>query len=694
MASIRTQLVTSFAVVAGVTMVGSIVAIFGLHALERHAIDVSTRSWPTADMCMEYWIGSLEKARATRHLDSGAIDEARLEAAWATDFVNNSLRRLREANSVSAGQLAEMTELAEETDESLERYFSAFEAQLVEAGEIRRLQGELESRLTVLETSEPLVWGRLRGLPALARSMTHPLTAESGRISEAARRNANLAALLVADSPSPRVRRVDQSWRELLGHVERLGVAQHDVRAAAQDLDRQIETIHGLIEPIEDRMDRVMDDAGAAVDQIAGQLRLQLILVGLASLALAVVLSLSLSRRLVAPLRRLSELTRQIAKGQLDNTVGIARSDEVGELAQNFDQMSSRLREFRSRLTASNASHRALFEHAGHAVVVCDQSGRVIEANPAFSDLIGARELKLGGLDLGEFVKLDLDALGGRATLGSERWLTRVDATSVPVEMWASRLPDGRLLYHVRSLAEQRRLQEALVQGEKLSAIGQLAAGIAHELRNPLFVISNVMFELRSTLQGKDPLVLENLDMADEENRRARKIIDNLLEFARPADTDAGYVDVQSQIGKVVRLFAAMLQKDGIELREHYGPCVPCRFHPDGFKQVLVNLISNAIDSMAEGGVLTIRAASRPDGRVQIDVEDTGAGISPEVRDEIFNPFFTTKGPGRGTGLGLAIVHGSVRRFGGEIKVEARQPSGTRFRLILQASHARRAVVS
>jgi polar amino acid transport system substrate-binding protein len=228
-------------------------------------------------------------------------------------------------------------------------------------------------------------------------------------------------------------------------------------------------------------------------------------------------------------------------------------------------------------------------------------------------------------------------------------------------------------------------MEQALVQGEKLSAIGQLAAGVAHELRNPLFVISNVLYELRETLDSAEPETMEHLRIAEDENRRASGIIDNLLEFARPTGEGSCVMEVDEVIRQVARVFGESLVQHRIDLVTDLRSPAPCRFHPDAFKQVMVNLMTNAIDAMPRGGRLALATRDAGYGHVEVRVEDTGDGIPAEKQKDIFNPFFSTKPPGKGTGLGLWLVHSTVQRYDGRVSFQSQEGRGSTFSLALRA---------
>ena len=218
-----------------------------------------------------------------------------------------------------------------------------------------------------------------------------------------------------------------------------------------------------------------------------------------------------------------------------------------------------------------------------------------------------------------------------------------------------------------------------LLQAEKLSAVGKLAASLAHEINNPVFGIRNVLQELRKH-PDLSPDEVELVDMSIGECNRIAKLIRSLREFQRPTDGKPGLVDVHASIETMLALCRKRFAKQRIRVEkafaEHLPPILAVE---DQFKQVLLNLLTNAAESLPEGGGTIRVSTSSSDGCVRVRVEDTGCGIPEEHLDRIFEPFFTTKGAVSGTGLGLWVCYGIVERHGGRIHVTSRVGEGTAF---------------
>jgi polar amino acid transport system substrate-binding protein len=237
-------------------------------------------------------------------------------------------------------------------------------------------------------------------------------------------------------------------------------------------------------------------------------------------------------------------------------------------------------------------------------------------------------------------------------------------------------------------LSERRRLELQLVQSEKMAAIGQLAAGIAHEIRNPLGIIMNALYDLAELLPDPCAEVREDLHIARVEMKRVQEIINNLLEFSRDSQTELQVVDLNDLIGRTLKLMNKYLQNNGVRVHAALAPQVACRASENGLRQVLLNLITNSVQAMPQGGELHLRTDARSNGRVSLSVTDTGVGIAPERLAKIFDPFYTTKDPGEGTGLGLSVVHSVITNSGGTIDVRSHLGEGTTFYIDLPAAQA------
>jgi len=244
----------------------------------------------------------------------------------------------------------------------------------------------------------------------------------------------------------------------------------------------------------------------------------------------------------------------------------------------------------------------------------------------------------------------------------------------------------GRLVIF-DDITERADLERRLVQADKLSSIGLLAAGVAHEVNTPLAVISTYAQMLAKQV-GDDEQKSRMLDKISKQTFRASEIVNSLLNFSRTSTTEVVRVDLNRVVQETVSLLEHQLQKAGIELKLSLAnPLGSIDGNAGKLQQVLLNLIINARDAMEPGGKLEV--ATFNDGAlVGVDVSDTGHGIAPEHLARIYDPFFTTKGAKKGTGLGLSVTYGIIQEHGGTIEVIPRPQGGSRFRIELPLGKA------
>jgi signal transduction histidine kinase len=252
---------------------------------------------------------------------------------------------------------------------------------------------------------------------------------------------------------------------------------------------------------------------------------------------------------------------------------------------------------------------------------------------------------------------------------------------------------DGRVTHVVevwRDITERSELEGQLAHSERLASIGILAAGVAHEINNPMASILAGVESLRRWIGRAaelDPAhaaeAAEVLEMLDLETARCRDITDKLLLLAQPYTGASAWVDVNRAGRETVSLLAYATRKHGIEVVEAFDPTAGELWgRESGLRGVWLNLCLNAVQAMPSGGRLTLATHGTPRS-IAIEVTDTGRGIEPEHLDRIWDPFFTTKAPGKGTGLGLSITRTIVEKHGGTIEVRSEQGRGATFRVEL-----------
>jgi two-component system NtrC family sensor kinase len=349
----------------------------------------------------------------------------------------------------------------------------------------------------------------------------------------------------------------------------------------------------------------------------------------------------------------------------------------------------------------------SIVESINVGILTADASGRVTACNSALEEMLGLRRDEATGQRVEDLFAEDF-AETLRQALGEQGWeltelrnvyklhtATRTGRTLIlnialaPLKRADAAVPGGVLVV-LEDVTGRVRLEEQLQQREKLSSIGLLAAGVAHEINTPLTGVSSYTQMLLGMLADTDPkhALLQKIRRQTD---RATGIVNNLLNFSRTGSvTDFAEVDLHRVLDDTLQLLEPQLRQSRVELAREYAEETPRVYANAGkLQQVFTNLLLNARDAIPDGGRITLRTAALDPDAVTVEIADTGIGITPENVARIYDPFFTTKGVGRGTGLGLAVSYGIVQEHSGHIAVESAPGRGTTFRITLPAAGAR-----
>jgi len=328
--------------------------------------------------------------------------------------------------------------------------------------------------------------------------------------------------------------------------------------------------------------------------------------------------------------------------------------------------------------------------HLPVGILVMDTRYRIIYSNTVAWNLLGTDKLSVKGVDAKTILPDNIWSLydsikSGQPVAEKEICLLPEKSKSVPVAVSATDIhgEDGNyigFMFVFKDLTEIRELEIKSRRIEKLATVGNLAAGIAHEIRNPLSSIKGYVTYFGS-LFDKNSENRKAADLMAEEVDRVNRVISELLEFARPSDLKLQQIAVKDLIDHSIRIISHEAQASGIEISKSIPPDLShLRADLDRLTQVLLNLYINAIQAMPGGGKLIIKAKQKGENLI-IDIIDTGKGISPENLKHIFDPYFTTKNTG--TGLGLAIAHKIVENHKGFIHAGSHKASGTTVSIYL-----------
>ena len=406
----------------------------------------------------------------------------------------------------------------------------------------------------------------------------------------------------------------------------------------------------------------------------------------------------------IVPLRSGSEFS---------GILGLVWNDDPPELAQDDELLTTigrlvalalgnvRLRDSllarQAEIDESEKRYRGLFEQAPEPILICDWDGRVLDANAAASALYGLTVRRLRNQTVESLTDLDreqrrsltakLHRSRGAETEARGR---RADGSDFPLVMHlavTSLRGEERVLVQLRDLTEQERMQTELLHAQKMEALGQLISGVAHELNNPLSAIIAFSQLLRSDERMPADLA-HDADLLVQEADRTRRIVQNLLDFARQRTPNRQPTQLAPLLERTLELNAYALRAGRIETRLLLPTDLPSvMIDADQIQQVLLNLTLNAIQAIRSAKPSgTITASARHESSVvRLRVEDDGPGVDEAVRPRLFEPFFTTKDVGQGTGLGLSVSYGIVAAHGGRLWFEPAAGGGAAFLMDLPA---------
>lgn len=447
------------------------------------------------------------------------------------------------------------------------------------------------------------------------------------------------------------------------------------------------------------------------------QIQWIILIVGALALAFGTLLSILSARRITRPLGNLVAATREAARGNLDLNLKVRTGDEVEVLASNFDVMIKEIIAHRKLLETQLIEIQRLQEYLtkllttmSDGLVTVDRQGRINTMNPAAATLLGLHEIAPGGennphLSLEAFPELQETI--ARIDKNPEDHLPRqiqinVDGENHTLLISASILRDTsdraeEIILNLHDISDLKKLEASVRQAERLAALGTLAAGMAHEIRNPLSSIKTFV-QLLPRKVAKVGFLEKFQRTVPRELNRINDLVEDLLDLARTPKFQFRNTSVPSLLKQTVETLDQEMQMVPIRCRLDIAGDLPTiEADADQLAKAFANLTRNAVQSMPGGGKLDIMASiSEPPStqsaraldssqEIIIVFQDNGSGILSDDMKNIFNPFFTTKD--KGTGLGLAITHKVISEHGGRIEVQSRSDRGSRFIVYLPVHH-------
>jgi len=351
----------------------------------------------------------------------------------------------------------------------------------------------------------------------------------------------------------------------------------------------------------------------------------------------------------------------------------------------------------------------SMIDALSDAIVVLDRERRVVAANRRYVQVFGVQGTRVAGLHCDSALRcpeVDFGASPERCAAcrvfdekTTQRQIRNIAGPAGAPKRWEATFnpvtsADGEVTHVVevwRDISDRSALEAQVAHSERLASVGMLAAGVGHEINNPLAsVLAGVetlarMIERRELDAAHIEDAREIVQLLEREVTRCRETTDKLMLLAQPYSVASSRVDMNRALHDTVALLAFQTRRSGIEVIERLDPLLPEIWaRESGMRGVCMNLMMNAVQAMPESGTLTVSTSTR--GRdIELRIEDTGPGIPAQYLDRIWDPFFTTKPAGKGTGLGLSVTQRVVARHGGRIRAENREGGGARFVVELPA---------
>jgi len=375
-------------------------------------------------------------------------------------------------------------------------------------------------------------------------------------------------------------------------------------------------------------------------------------------------------------------------------------NDEFDQIKAAFEEAAADLKSTHDELTTSETKYRQLFEASRDPILIWDVAGRILDINAVGLHLLGFAD-RYEARQIGQALDLFQNPDEGRRLLQTvdsagfvkeaEVVLVSRQGGAIDALLTVNRTTgeDEAIRYevYIRDITLRKRMEKQMAQTEKMASIGQLAAGVAHEINNPLSVIScySNLIEKSGDVTAQ---IREDLEKVKKHTLSCKRIVDSLLNFARASETHRRLADVHAGLESVLAIVEKQVGKRQVEIQRRYAASLPpVSIDEDKMAQVYMNILLNAVQAIEERGTVTITTVCDPQsGRVRIAFADTGAGISAEHLDKIFDPFYTTKKDQEGTGLGLSVSYGIVQEHDGDIQVDSRPGHGSVFTIALPAA--------
>jgi two-component system, NtrC family, sensor kinase len=413
-----------------------------------------------------------------------------------------------------------------------------------------------------------------------------------------------------------------------------------------------------------------------------------IILIGILAVTL---ISIIFGLKLTQPIEHFEEgVQRIISTEDLNAEIPQESDDEIGRLVQAFNNLLSQLEDKTVNLRTEQELLQNVVNGIGAGMALVNGEKRLLWWNTIFEEWFGTKEKNLQNLACEEILRGDkadcvFEENGRVITLevqGERRYIRQTY-----YELTSGSLESAAFLLLLEDVTQQVEMEARVIETEKMAAVGLLASGVAHEINNPLAIVSAHSEDLIDRLREdedspKKEEIQGVLRIVHEQVDRCKQITSRLLHFARRGKQGHDLIDVSGAIRQTLALLNYQAKQKKLTLMEDTQFGLWVRGNENEWQQVILNLLTNAVDASFEGGVVKVRAY-RSGSEILVEVEDQGQGIPSQHLTKVFDPFFTTKAPGQGTGLGLFVSYGIVQKMQGQLLIESTEGKGTTVTILL-----------
>jgi len=407
------------------------------------------------------------------------------------------------------------------------------------------------------------------------------------------------------------------------------------------------------------------------------------ILFAIIFLIIAVELSIFLAHNLSKPIKKLTNFCKKVSKGDYQNKIDIKRQDEFGLLANSFNEMIQKINQSTNKLKNLKEFNEDILRSTTTGIISVDQDGEVISINRAAKNILKKESEQ-------EEIFMKLKKLTIKSLNKNERYnkimefsIEQVESLIIEVNTSLLTNEEGEIngaLCSFNDITQRRKIEERIKEIDRLSSLGEIAAGLAHEIRNPLTGIKTSIEVLENRINDKSSNQL-CANVVSEINRM-NTLISDILNFSNPKNPQLKLIDVKNIIEETLMLMEEQFKNNNIQIKKKYGQeKLYAKIDPEKLKQILINLYMNAINAISKKGKIEIFLRVINENKIKISIKDDGKGIKDEDISKIFDPFFTTSA--KGTGLGLAVVKRLVLENKGEIDIKSVVGEGTNVEIIL-----------